>query len=440
MISDPLLGFIYGTYAVINLVRHYGYQMPQRYINSQLLEAEHYHTDKLQEGLEWVVKGLKGEKLAQASALAVLPKLTDALVLRARADFHVNTGLWKPESAEMLLAFCDEHNRIAEKPDLLLPSPNEAGRDDESPKPAPQADLTPQQRVAAMLRGTLPPPSTAEAAARATTDAGVLLARAREYRNLFDRMRDLMEEYFVLRHEERAEKAKRKSRWSPERREFRARRNVVKFELQACQDAICKVDGAMNPPKVLKQIARHIKNSYDLKIPDAAKHPSIVAAVEECSTVCEQIYAVVHKRWDKAVFSRYDKTMPLRSFSPSDPGITSVTQRIPRWTKMRKTGRSLDNNLTRIGTPTELMEQKIAKIMGQIGRTEVINLVMQLEKEVNALKGEVARLGSKQMLQLDEMIDAINAVRNESNESENQEFQASLARLREVLKQVRGKP
>ena len=405
---------IYWLYFGFNLLKSYGYQLPQRYVNSQLTKAQSYHTKQLEERLKKIVEGLEGEELAKA--LYYLHALTDALVLQARADFHVGKGRCTPESAAMLLTFVDEqdnvhHDRIAVKPYLPLSSPNEAGRDDWSPKPAPQ------QRLAAMLGGVT------------TEEAGTLLSHAKFYLIHFDEMRRLMESYLELRIDTRTEKSKGKFWWTPERGNIRSCKRKAKSELQDRQNAIRRIDKYMNRLKGLEQIAKPIKDSYDRQIRSVAERLSTECGVEtelivakpqakfdDLPHLCSGLYALVRENWDKAVCSRYDKNM-LKNVATSKWNLLNVDlSRYPRWTKMRKTGTSAGDHLTRIGTPTEIMKQEIAKILNQIRTTAVLTLVRHLEKEVNTLKADVVLLERAQMEQLDDMIGAFGNVSDESDE------------------------
>lgn len=447
-----IVGWILNLYYGGNLLKTFGHQMPQRYINSRLTDAEKYALQKIRGSLSKIADALEGEKPDKVQEH--LTALTDALILRARAQFHVGTGRWRPESAQMLLEFCEE------KPDLPLSYPNEAGRND---------NLTPQPQVAAMLRSTLAPPITAEAAAQSTKDAEALLSNARHYCIFFDEMRELLEELFSLRHEGVCRKSAKDPLQSPERRDIRARRADVKSRLKAYQKRIGDLDQCMNPPKVLNQIAGHIRDAYDLQIQRHAKdlsafgiEPALIlpdslataeplsplAADDNLSELFRQFYAVVHKRWDKAVLSRYDKSMllsgkklvPLRS--PRNSGYA----RIPRWTKMRKTGRSTGDGITKIGLPTEIVKQAIDGWLGEYRRTQVIKLIKELEMTVNTLQGNVVYLEKELMLQLDDITQAVEAELKELSESKppedqiqaHQAHQDLLAQMLTVFKQVKG--
>ena len=445
-----IVGQILSLYYGGNLLKTFGHQMPQRYINSRLADAEKDAHEKIRRSLSKIANALEGKEPEEC--LVRLTALTDALILRARAQFHVGTGRWRPESAQMLLEFCEE------KPDLPLSYPNEAGRND---------NLTPQPQVAAMLRSTLAPPITAEAAAQSTRDAEVLLSNARHYCILFDEMRELLVELFDLRHKKVRSKAAKDSRQSPVRRDISARQKYVSSALKARQKRIGDLDKRMNAPQVLNQIAGHIRDAYDLQIQTHAKNlsafgiePALIlpdslataeplsplAADDNLSELFRQFYAVVHKRWDKAVLSRYDKSMlrsgkklvPLRS--PRNSGYA----RIPRWTKMRKTGRSTGDGITKIGLPTEIVKQAIDGWLGEYRRTQVIKLIKELETTVNALQGDVVHLEEELMLQLDDITQAIEAEQKELSKSDppddqaHQDHQDLLAQMLTVFKKVKG--
>ena len=439
-----ILSSLFNLYFGGNLVRTYGIQMPQRYINSRLAEAEQDALQMIRESLLEIANALEAEpskkRPGDLTALVDLSEkrledlttLTNALILRARAQFHVRTGRWRPESAEMLLAFWDE------KPDLPPSSPNEAGSN---------ADLTPQEQVEAILQDT----SNAE-----------LLSNARNYRIAFNETRALMEDFFKLRHSEVRKKAEKQSRQTPERREIRARRKDVKSELAARRKRLGDVDKRMNPPKLLNQIARHIRDAYDLQIQTHAKAlstafgesarilPESLATAEPLSTLAAddnlpklfvEYYAVVHKRWDKAVLSRWDKSMLL---SPNK--LVSGYARLPRWTKMKKTGRSTGDGLTKIWLPTEIVKQAIDGLLGKYRGILAIKLINALTEELQKLQPKVVYLEKELMLQLDDAIQAIEArskklIVYNPPEDEIQAHQANrdlLDRMLKVFQQVRG--
>ena len=394
-----LVGKVLGVYYAGNLGKTL-VQKPLQKVDSEVIKAEQSHLKHIHAVLSAIANELKGEKVADW--LGCLSKLTDALILGARAHFHLRTGRWSPESADMLLTF------YAEKPDLRLPSPDEAGCD---------AEATARQQLSDILGDG----SNAE-----------LLGNARIYSIAFNEMCESMEEYFNLGHTERAEKSGGASRQSVLRREIRRSKKDIKSGLKYLQTLVGKAHNSLSSGQsevLIKKIARHLRDIYDVQIQTCAEElrsfglskAGKASIVSESSggyvvplalvnrplrELFQGYYAVAHKRWDKAVCGAYV---------------------LPRWTRMRKKGPSTGDGLAEIWSPTEIVSRGIADWLEKQRSMETIRLITELEvqvqalsghgQQVKALGGNVIVLGQELWQQLDDAIEVVKAELEELSNS-----------------------
>ena len=395
-----LLGQVMSVYYAGNLGKTL-VQKPLQKVDSEVIKAEQSALKHIHEALSAIANELKGEKVADW--LGCLSKLTDALILGARAHFHVRIGGWCPESSDMILTF------LAEKPGLRLPSPDEAGR---------AAKATPRQQVSDILK--------------AKSNAA-LLGNAKIYSITFNEMCRLLEEYFNLGYTEREEKSGGASRQSVLRREIRRSKKAIKSKLKDLQTRLVKMHNLLNsrdPVEVRQKIAEHIRTRYDGQIRTCAKELSTSFGLSRAGKarilsdswggyvgpldlvnrplreLFQGYYAVVYKRWHKAVCGQII---------------------YPRWRRMRKKGPSTGDGLAEIWSPTEIVSRGIADWLEKQRSMETIRLITELEvqvqalsghgQQVKALEGNVIVLGQELWQQLDDAIEVVKAELEELSNS-----------------------